>query len=303
MKSVIIRSKDFLKRTRQDIQKNPYLFVVYLILRLLVVAVFIAQVLNGDYWNALLCVLTLLLMSIPSFVERRIKIDVPDTLEIIILLFIFSTEIMGEIREYYVNVTGWDTMLHTISGFICAAIGFALIDILNRSRRFSLQMSPVFVALVAFCFSMTIGVIWEFFEFGMDVLFQTDMQKDTIVQTISSVSLHPDGRNIPVIISDITKTVIYGVQGGLPSEVTVNGYLDIGILDTMKDLFVNFIGALLFSVIGFFYIKYRGEGLRSRFVRRFILTKMDETSSADVERLTSSASKSKNEARSKAPDR
>ena len=90
MQSVKSRSENYFSRTKQDIKTHPHLFVVYLVLRLLVIAVFVAQVLNADYWNAALCILTFLLMSIPSFVERRIKIDVPDTLEIIILLFIFG---------------------------------------------------------------------------------------------------------------------------------------------------------------------------------------------------------------------
>ena len=80
----------------------------------------------------------------------------------------------------------WDTVLHTLNGFLMAAIGFALVDILNRNKKISFQLSPAFLAVVAFCFSMTIGVIWEFFEFGMDQIFHLDMQKDTIVNTIYS---------------------------------------------------------------------------------------------------------------------
>ena len=168
----------------------------------------IAQFINKDYANVFLCILTLLLFMIPTFVEKRIKVDVPDTLEVIILLFIFAAEILGEIHEYYLNVPGWDTMLHTINGFLCAAIGIALIDILNRHKKFCISMSPIFVALVAFCFSMTIGVLWEFFEYTGDRLLHMDMQKDTIVSTISTVDFNPEGRNVPVIVSDISKSVI-----------------------------------------------------------------------------------------------
>jgi hypothetical protein len=203
-------------------------------LRVFVVGVLAAQILNGNFENVFLCVLTLVLFTLPSFFERHMKIDVPDTFEAIILLFIFAAEILGEISEYYISVPGWDTMLHTINGFLAAAIGFALIDILNREDKFAISMSPMFVALVAFCFSMTIGVLWEFFEFGMDMLFGMDMQKDTII----------------------------------------NGVVDIGLIDTMKDLLVNFAGAIVFSVGGYFYIKYRGAGRSGRFIRRFILTRI-----------------------------
>ncbi len=264
----------FWSRTKASARKKPRLFAAYLILRLLVVGVMIAQIVNRDYANVFLCILTLVLFMIPTFVEKQIKVDVPDTLEIIILLFIFSAEILGEIHECYLNVPGWDTMLHTINGFLCAAIGIAMIDILNRHDKFSISMSPVFVALVAFCFSMTIGVLWEFFEYAGDMLLHTDMQKDTLLSAISTVELNPEGRNIPVVVSDIAETVLYGTVNGAPTEIVLNGYLDIGIMDTMKDLLVNFVGAAVFSVIGYFYIKQRGQSRNSRFVSRFLLTKL-----------------------------
>lgn len=243
-----------------QVRRHKGLAAVYLILRSLVLLTMVMQLIHGNYYNAFTCVLTLVLMLIPSFFERQIRVDVPDTLEIIILLFIFSAEILGEIQEYYVIIPHWDTTLHTINGFIMAGIGFSMVDLLNRNKRFSIQMSPVFVALVAFCFSMTIGVLWEFFEYGADLLLHTDMQKDTWVQAISSVSLHPEGRNIPVSIA-IDSVVINGE--------TWPAYLDIGLHDTMKDLLVNFLGAVVYSIIGFAYLKGRSSG---RFARRFIVT-------------------------------
>ena len=101
---------------------------------------------------------------------------------------------------------------------------------------------------------MTIGVIWEFFEFGMDTIFGLDMQKDTIVSNIHSVMLDPTNSNIPIGIEGITDVIVNGQSLGL------GGYLDIGLIDTMKDLIVNFVGAVVFSVIGFFYVKNRGKG-------------------------------------------
>ena len=189
------------------------------------------------------------------------KIELPTALEITILVFIFAAEILGEIQSYYIRIPVWDTALHTINGFLMAAIGFALVDILNRSKKVSMNLSPLFVSIVAFCFSMTIGVIWEFFEFGMDCFVGFDMQKDTIVNAINSVMLDPTNSNVVMRIPDITDVVVNGKSLGL------GGYLDIGLVDTMKDLIVNFIGAVVFSVIGYFYIKNRGKGT---FARRFI---------------------------------
>ena len=254
------------KSLRQEIKEKKGVATLYFILRAMVLVVMVAQFLNGNFENFFLCILTLILFLVPTFLERKIHIDLPDTLEVIILLFIFAAEILGEIQAYYITFPYWDTMLHTLNGFLCAAIGFALVDILNRSERFSIELSPLFLALVAFCFSMTIGVLWEFFECTMDKFFLLDMQKDTVVHTISSVMLDPAGGNHPTAIKGITDVIVVTADGA-ETSLGLGGYLDIGILDTMKDLFVNFIGAVVFSIIGYFYVKSRGEG---RFARRFI---------------------------------
>lgn len=254
------------KTLREQIRENRALAAVYIVLRALVVLVMVAQFFNGNFENVFLCVLTLVLFFIPSFIERTVRIDVPDTLEVIILLFIFAAEILGEIRAYYIQYPYWDTMLHTLNGFLCAAIGFSLVDILNRSDRFTFSLSPVYLAVVAFCFSMTVGVLWEFFEWTIDNLFHLDMQKDTVVNAIGTVMLDPTGGNVPQHIKGITDVIVVTADGTQRS-LGLGGYLDIGLNDTMKDLFVNFIGAVVFSVIGFFYVKSRGKG---RFARRFI---------------------------------
>lgn len=257
---------NFLTSAHQALQRKGVVTTVYLVLRLLVILVMVAQFFNRNFENVFLCILTLVLLLLPTVLERRLQIDLPNTLEIIIMLFIFAAEILGEIQAYYTAFPYWDTMLHTLNGFLCAAIGFALVDILNRSERFSISLSPLFLALVAFCFSMTIGVLWEFFECTMDHFFLLDMQKDTVVHSISSVILDPLGGNHPTAIRDITDVIVVTADGA-QHALGLGGYLDIGILDTMKDLFVNFIGAVVFSVIGYFYVKSRGKG---QFARRFI---------------------------------
>ncbi len=236
-----------------EMREHKVTFTVYIILRMLVIAAIVISVLRGNYENVFVCVLTLVLLLIPQIIERSFKVNLPDVLEVIILLFVFAAEILGELQCYYIKYPYWDTMLHTINGFICAAAGFALVDVLNRNEKIKLSLSPIYMAIVAFCFSMTVGVLWEFFEFGCDRLLLTDMQKDTVVQTISSTMLDPTGSNKAVIISDINETVVNGEALG------VAGYLDVGLYDTMKDLFVNFIGAVVFSVIGFIYVKNRGK--------------------------------------------
>ena len=240
--------------------------LVYILLRTSVVLVMLAQIFNRNFENVFLCVLTLLLFMMPSVMKRKLDVELPNTLEIIILLFIYAAEILGEIGAYYVTFPYWDTVLHTLNGFLCAAIGFSLVDILNRSSSERFNLSPLYMAIVAFCFSMTVGVIWEFFECTMDQLFFLDMQEDTVVSAIGSIMLDAPGGNHPVVIKNITDVIIVQADG-TQTALGLGGYLDIGLLDTMEDLFVNFIGALTFSIIGYFYVKSRGE---NKFAKRFI---------------------------------
>ena len=183
--------------------------IVYLLLRASVILVLIAQIFNRNFENVFLCVLTLFLFGVPNMVQHRLDIELPNTLEIIILLFIYAAEILGEINAYYVTFPYWDTM---------------------------------------------------------DQLFLLDMQKDTVVNTIGSVMLDPTGGNNPGVIRNITDVIV--VQSdGTQTALGLGGYLDIGLLDTMEDLFVNFIGAFTFSIIGYFYVRSRGK---NKFAKRFI---------------------------------
>ena len=255
------------------IKRQPAVFTVYMVLRLIVLATLVSSILRGEYESAFICLLVLALFMLPFFIQQNFGIELPSTLEIIILLFIFAAEILGELKCYFITFSHWDSMLHTTTGFLCAATGFALIDILNRNSRIKFQLSPIYVALTAFCFSMTVGVLWEFFEFGMDRLFQMDMQKDTVVNSITSVMLDPTNSNIPVTIDGITSVAVNGQDLGF------DGYLDIGLYDTMKDLFVNFVGAVVFSTIGYFYIKHRGQGKLAKAFIPTITEKESETPS------------------------
>ncbi|MCI7019793.1 MAG: hypothetical protein MR913_08335 [Clostridiales bacterium] len=255
-------------RERKDnrFYKNKTTLTVYLVLRGLIIFILVRAVLRREYQSVFLCGLSLVLMIMPSIISRRLKIVLPDTLEIVILLFIFAAEILGELNSFYVRVPHWDTMLHTINGFLCAAIGFALVDMMNRNDRFTFQLSPLYLAIVSFCFSMTVGVLWEFFEFSGDYFLGMDMQKDTIVTAIHSVNLDPTLTNTVVHVRDIADVIVVH-SDGTQQALGLGGYLDIGIIDTMKDLFVNFIGAVVFSFIGYFYVKKKGQG---KVAHRFI---------------------------------
>ncbi|MCL2077304.1 MAG: hypothetical protein FWH08_02745 [Oscillospiraceae bacterium] len=261
------------KQTMQEFKKSKRSSVtVFVILRALIIVCAVMQAIRGNFHGTFLCLFALVLLVIPVFLPKILKIALPNTLEIIIFLFIFSAQILGEIYNFYGNIPHWDTMLHTINGFLCAGIGFALVDLLNKNSK-SIKLSPLYISLVAFCFSMTVGVCWEFLEHSLDRLFLLDTQKDTLVTTISTVYLDPLQDNNAVIIKDIAETVLYDADGNVLTAIE-GGYLDIGIYDTMKDLFVNFIGAVVFSVLGFFYVKNREK---FKFSEHFIPERAGET--------------------------
>ena len=261
------KKETLLNKIIQQLKKHKVAFIIYIVLQALVVLTLIRSFLRGEYESVLICILTMILLLIPPFIERTFNIKLPTTLICIILFFIYAAEILGEINAYYIKFENWDTILHTTNGFLCAAIGIGIIDVLNSSSKTSLKLSPIYVAIAAFCFSMTIGVLWEFFEYSADLWFLTDMQKDTIIHSLSSVDLNPNKENIPIIIKGITSVAVNG------KELPLNGYLDIGLHDTMFDLFVNFLGAIAFSIIGFFYVKEKGK---NKIAKEFIITVGDK---------------------------
>lgn len=212
--------------------------------------------------------MSLFLLILPIIIQRRFKITLPNTLEVIIYIFIFAAEILGEIYNFYGNIPNWDLMLHTLNGFLCAAIGLSLIDLLNNNSK-SIKLSPAYVALASFCFSMTIGVCWEFVEYAFDKTTLVDMQKDEIITSITSVEFDPNKSNKAKKIKDINNTVLYNSNN--EEIMTIEGgYLDIGLNDTMEDLFVNFIGATVYSILGYFYIKNRRK---YTLASKFLITK------------------------------
>ncbi len=246
----------------EEAKQHKVKTIISIAMRIIIVVIAVLSIIKGNYENTLTCFLTLILLTVPSFIEKTMKIDLPNMLEIFVLCFVFAANILGEIGSFYEKIPMLDTILHTLNGFICAAVGFGLIDILNENDKIKISLSPLFVCLFSFCFSMTAGTIWEFFEFSMDMLFGKDMQKDTVVTAINSVLISGGETNEITRISGITDTVVNGKSLG------IDGYLDIGLIDTMKDLLVNFVGAIVFNISGFFFLRYRGK--KVGFIRNFI---------------------------------
>ena len=278
-------AKNIMNNVREHIRTDRGVFILYSVLRILIIIIGIRSLFNGNYNGAAYCLLSLLLFLIPSLMEHGFSINIPPLLEGSIYLFIFAAEILGEVNYFYMAIPGWDTMLHTINGFLAAAVGFSTVELLNRNSK-NINLSPFYLTMVAFCFSMTIGVLWEFCEFAFDNLFGMDMQKDFILSSVNSFTLDPDNIQTCISIKDIVETRIITADG--TTYFVDGGYLDIGLTDTMKDLFVNFLGALTFCLFGYFMDKRdsKKSKVAKRVVEDFMVTRVQDDADTDNYALT-----------------
>jgi len=269
-------TRNRVERMKKEWKEHRKTVFLYLFLRATIMAILIYSIANQSYETAFTCALALIAFLLPQFIEMNYYIHVPNTLEVILILFVYASLIMGEIGSFYQKIPLWDTALHTTNGFVMAAVGLSLVNLLNRSKKFTFKLSPLYVAMVAFCFSMTTGVLWEFFEYSMDTYVGTDMQKDYVIHTIHSAKLDKNGTGV-ITLSNIQTTRVNG------EELPIDGYLDIGLNDTMKDLFVNFIGAVVLSAFGYLYLTFTGE--KHQWIGNLMPTWMDDEEKEEVEKI------------------
>lgn len=157
---------------------------ISLIFRVLLVIAGIMAIFHKDWMNVMLCISTIFLTFLPGIIEKRFKVDYPSEFEIVILVFIYASIYLGEMQSFYQMFWWWDILLHTISGVIIGAIGFSLVYILNREKEVAITLSPLFVAIFSFSFALSIGAVWEIFEFSMDSIFGLNMQNSGLVDTM-----------------------------------------------------------------------------------------------------------------------
>ena len=214
----------------------------------LTLIVFINTIIIGDWVKIGLAGAAMILYFVPDLVSYKLKLHLPVILIITYYLFIFASLILGEVFAFYGPFPFWDIVLHLLSGFVIAGIGLSIVEIMSKGEK-----SKAFTLLFAFCFSITLGVMWECLEFTFDMTLRTDAQKDAHVANISTITMQRDGGNQPVRVNDIVNTDIHLASG---ETITVDeGYLDIGLMDTMKDILVNTAGATLFCIVGAVYLK------------------------------------------------
>ena len=175
---------------------------------------------KSDYALMLLqSVFGLFAMMLPGYLRRRVNLNIPTAMMIAYAVFLYCAIYLGEVRNFYYNIPHWDTVLHTFSGAAIGSLGFSLVSLLNKSEAVTFSLSPVFVALFAFCFALALGVLWEIYEFTVDFLLNTNMQK-------------------------------YALESGEPLVGQA------ALVDTMKDLIVDAAGAFVISVVGFISLKH-----------------------------------------------
>jgi len=211
------------------------LSVIYIIVRIIMVSTGIRDREDrpeSEYVLMLLqCTLGIVMMLLPGIISKKFSIQIPSQMYITFVVFLYCAIYLGEVRSFYYQFRHWDTILHAVSGVMLGALGFSFVLLLNDTEKVPVNISPLFVSLFAFCFSIMLGVMWEFYEFTFDGLLGLNMQKFAL----------EDG------------TMLVGRQA---------------LEDTIKDLFVDTIGALIISVIGYISIKYKKGWIERVLIRR-----------------------------------
>lgn len=185
------------------------------------------QHVKSDYVLMILqCVAGMIIIFLPKQVEQKFDIEIPDTMEILFFLFLFCAIYLGEVRNFYYKIPFWDMILHGFSAAMLGSLGFIIVAYLNRSKRVTLQLSPFFISLFAFCFATTVGLLWEVYEFLADHLLGTNMQK----------FMTGEGK------------ILSGHEA---------------LVDTMKDCIVNMLGALVVVSWGYIHLKHQEKRLNN----------------------------------------
>jgi uncharacterized membrane protein YjdF len=175
---------------------------------------------KSDYTLMLVqCMTAILVMFLPSALERRFRLEIPNYMVVLYFAFLYRAVYLGEVRNFYYAVPHWDTILHGFSGAMLGALGFVLVNLLNDAPNVKMSLSPGFVAFFAFCFALACGAVWEIYEYLMDGLLHMNMQH-------------------------------FAIEDGTPLMGRA------ALLDTMKDLIVDALGALVIAVIGYFPLRW-----------------------------------------------
>lgn len=215
----------------KKINKTKLLYVITrIVISLLLVANVVAFFIDEDdsqksraMFNAAQSFMMLICTFVPGFIEKTGKVSVPNVMSIVFICFCLAHFVVGEIGELYVKSKIFDSVLHTLSGSMIAILGFSIIRLLNNSENVDLKLNPLFVSIFVVCFSITIGVVWEVVEFAADAITGSNMQRFS---------------------DSVTREPFLGRDA---------------LFDTMKDLILDTIGALVVAVISYLDLKKRKQ--------------------------------------------
>ena len=182
-------------------QKNKYILAISYFLKITVIIALLIAIYYKDITNIFLSSLLIFLSILPSLIQKNYKFILPEEVEFIILLFLYSSIFLGEFGDFYEKYWWWDLILHTISGIILGFFGFLIIYTLNKSKKINLNLTPIFIALFTFSFAITLGVMWEIIEFSLDSIFNLNMQKSGLIDTMWDLIVDSIGAFIIAIIS------------------------------------------------------------------------------------------------------
>ncbi|MDD3244947.1 MAG: hypothetical protein PHU47_02240 [Candidatus ainarchaeum sp.] len=207
-------------------------YITYFIVLTLIIAL-IVEFANKRWDFFFVTILATILIFIPYFFQKRYRIYLPSELQLAIILFIYAGVFLGEVQNFYFRYWWWDSLLHVFSGFALSLIAFGVMYVLYKTEK--IKTSPVFICVIIFSISLAFGAIWEIFEFGMDSVFGTNMQKS---------------RDL------------------CPNEGYCNTRL--GVIDTMIDFILDAIGALFASILGYIYLKKGDQFLLNGIINKFV---------------------------------
>lgn len=200
---------------------------------------------RGDYVLMIIqCVLGMAAILIPGLIQEKKKLEIPNKMYFLYLIFLYCAICLGEIRSFYYRIPNWDTILHTFSGGMLGALGFSFVSLFNNEENFHLKLTPFFVAIFSFMFAIMLGVFWEVYEFAFDGLLGLNMQK-------------------------------FMLESG---EQLVGRA---ALADTMEDLIVDMLGAFVMSVVGYISLKYKKGWVESMIIKVKKSVVRDEKKDAD----------------------
>jgi hypothetical protein len=212
--------------------------IIYIIVRIIMVPGGVpedSQRPESEYILMLVqCVIGILIMFLPGIISRKLSIRIPNRMHIMFTMFLFCAIYLGEVRSFYYHFKHWDVLLHAFGSGMLGALGFSFVTLLNRSEHVPVNLSPLFVALFAFCFSITLGVMWEIYEFSFDGILGLNMQKFALA----------DGNRLIGRVA---------------------------LMNTMKDLIVDVFGALAVSIIGYVSLKYKKGWVEKLLIKKIRL--------------------------------